>query len=1204
MSTVYADVVTRIDERAAQAAADQLREQFSQITASIGSETSDKLGEGLKANLPKVGNEAADGFMAGFRDGVAGEIGPVAASLNVLSTLMSGVGASGAAAGLSAAAGIAGIAVAAGAVGRELYDVGVRFDAMESSVAAATGRMGANLDALSESIRNVAAGSASSLEAVGNVGAQVATAFNLSGAPMEALISQVDDLDRVTGQSLDVRQFGMTLRAFGEDGSQAQERLDALAQTAAGVGIPLNEFVTTLGNAGPAAQALGIGVEGAVNFIVAMDRAGVDADKTIGGLNRAVSVFAEHNIDLQTGLQATIGQIRGMITAGDELKAVALATDVFGNRNAATAFVNAIRQGKLSVEELQKSLGDTDNYVEKLKNQTENWNDKWDVTKAKVRDLANEIGDPLRRALDSVLSGAIDKLNEFLEGVPGSYNTRGSREEQLGRRGLGSLYVPDGGGPQGPSIIDQSGRNAATQRQRMGLPSNLDLPDIAAALADDPTGGAAQGLPRAPVLPYDSSYGQPPMPGETQEQWRARMSNLAAEHDLAERRARLSQLEASGNATAEDVIAAKNDVIEAEMRAWQTEQSYLETRRVKAAEAAQLPYGAGYLDAPRPGQTAQQYSAETSFLEAQRKAAQADADFERAKASGTATTADLATANNNLVEARRAENQALLRLQEAYQQTNEKASQMTAKLGDVGAALDDDLGISKGLSGIADNLTRFLANLAFAPVLGALRGVQEGNGGYNAGAMGSGLAGLMGLSAGMGAQPRQQVAAAPALAMPYFPPYAPGYTTPQGNDGGGGFAPMGTPFGAVPSGMAAGINLSTIPVAAQKYANDCIDASARIILSASGVNMSEEQLMNIIPPGGSIDSLASGLNQLAPQGGFKAMAGSGGNQQAMFDAIKSSIDSGVGSILNVAPGSSIAGQTFAPGHYIAATGYNPDGTINVSDTAGGRQYSVTAADAFQATRGRGIVAGTGVGQSMGREAGRGSVAGLPAAAASSRFGAAELPGPGAADPSQSVMGGRAWGQGTPSSGGIGFGGSGLIGAASQAASMAGMAASLGAGGMDGGAGGAVASVAAQIGIQELQRGIAAMGQYAGNAVGGLMETFSLNDSALGDPSKSWLGKLVGVAAGVRPALPNSAGKEGGASNPNMAESGKQQPKAPGPLTPQQAEAAKADFAQNGATINNVTNNQIDVTNQRATEDYTGQVVQAHLGAQAFAGQAR
>lgn len=176
--------------------------------------------------------------------------------------------------------------------------------------------------------------------------------------------------------------------------------------------------------------------------------------------------------------------------------------------------------------------------------------------------------------------------------------------------------------------------------------------------------------------------------------------------------------------------------------------------------------------------------------------------------------------------------------------------------------------------------------------------------------------------------------------------------------------PAGLP-GTANIGGASGINLSTIPIAAQKYANDCIDASARIILSHSGINMTEDQMMGVIAPGGTIDSQAAGLNRLNPAGGFKAMAGSGGSPAAMFAAIKASIDSGTGSVLNVAPGSSLAGRNFSEGHFIAATGYNPDGTINLSDTAGGTKYSVSASDAFQATRGRGIVAGTGVGPAGG-----------------------------------------------------------------------------------------------------------------------------------------------------------------------------------------------------------------------------------------------
>lgn len=158
-----------------------------------------------------------------------------------------------------------------------------------------------------------------------------------------------------------------------------------------------------------------------------------------------------------------------------------------------------------------------------------------------------------------------------------------------------------------------------------------------------------------------------------------------------------------------------------------------------------------------------------------------------------------------------------------------------------------------------------------------------------------------------------------------------------------------------------GLNLSTIPVAAQKYANDCIDASARIILSHSGANLDEDQLKGVIAPGGTISSQAAGLNQLNPAGLYQAMEGSGGSAQALFAAVKASIDKGIGSILNVAPGSSIAGRPFSEGHFIAATGYNADGTINLSDTAKGTKYSVTADDAFQATRGRGIVVGTGTG---------------------------------------------------------------------------------------------------------------------------------------------------------------------------------------------------------------------------------------------------
>jgi hypothetical protein len=231
--------------------------------------------------------------------------------------------------------------------------------------------------------------------------------------------------------------------------------------------------------------------------------------------------------------------------------------------------------------------------------------------------------------------------------------------------------------------------------------------------------------------------------------------------------------------------------------------------------------------------------------------------------------------------------------------------------------------------------------------------------------------------------PAGALPATPAPAAPPAVPWPP--TAPPG-----AVPPPGMP--AAPAAIAgSGLNLATIPIAAQKYANDCIDASARIILSHSGANLDEDQLQKVIAAGGTIGSQAAGMNQVNPAGKYVPMEGSGGSQQAMFDAIKRSIDTGAGSTLNIAPGSSLGGRNFGEGHFVAVTGYNPDGTLNISDTAGGgRQYSVSAADAYQASQGRGIVAGTGYGPppvpGMPSPLAGGAIPGMPGTAGYPGFG--------------------------------------------------------------------------------------------------------------------------------------------------------------------------------------------------------------------------
>lgn len=157
----------------------------------------------------------------------------------------------------------------------------------------------------------------------------------------------------------------------------------------------------------------------------------------------------------------------------------------------------------------------------------------------------------------------------------------------------------------------------------------------------------------------------------------------------------------------------------------------------------------------------------------------------------------------------------------------------------------------------------------------------------------------------------------------------------------------------------------------------------------------------------------------------------------------------------------------------------------------------------------------------------------PAMASPSAMGPAALQPPPAAAPAwntgqplpampgggESVPGRRQSGPGLGASAGGGLpqaasggGGGGGVGLNDSMMAMAGGAADLVAPG-------------SSIGLKLANRAIQFGGQAAAIGVSGALETFLPHGSALGDPGKSWLGKIAGGISGARPAAPNQAGKQ-------------------------------------------------------------------------------
>jgi hypothetical protein len=180
-------------------------------------------------------------------------------------------------------------------------------------------------------------------------------------------------------------------------------------------------------------------------------------------------------------------------------------------------------------------------------------------------------------------------------------------------------------------------------------------------------------------------------------------------------------------------VAANNAVLQAQNRI--TTANLPATSSASGVQVAPIP---GLGAPPRPGQTAEQYGKEQAALSASQKRLQAEAELAQVQSNASHTQEDLIKAETNLANARQAENSAVLRL-------TESSKDASSSLQDIGAQLDKDLGVSKGLPGLADNLVRFIAAIGTAPAMGQLAAIKD------ASSDPKGAGGLIGMAAVQGA---------------------------------------------------------------------------------------------------------------------------------------------------------------------------------------------------------------------------------------------------------------------------------------------------------------------------------------------------------------------------------------------------------------------------------------------------------------------
>ena len=349
--------------------------------------------EATEAQLKNLEKAAADSNVTLTKVGEA--FGNVGDKLTTVGTKLTTV-----------SAGIVGVGTASVAAAKDL-------DSGYDTIITKTGASGEALEGLQETANNVYGSMAVDMDDVGIAIGEVNTRFGATGTELETLSTQFLQFAQINDTDLNtaIDSVDSIMLKFGVDSSQTANVLGLLTKAGQDSGISMETLESSLQTNGAALQELGFDLTESVNLLAQMEASGVDTSTAMAGLKKAVANATKEGLSADEALTQTIDSIKN---ASSETEALQIATELFGNKGAAE-MASAIRDGRLSVDDLSASLSDYGDVVETTFNETK---DPWDEATMAANNLklaAADLGTSLLTTLQPMITSVVQKVKEFTE---------------------------------------------------------------------------------------------------------------------------------------------------------------------------------------------------------------------------------------------------------------------------------------------------------------------------------------------------------------------------------------------------------------------------------------------------------------------------------------------------------------------------------------------------------------------------------------------------------------------------------------------------------------------------------------------------------------------------------------------------------------------------------------------------------------------
>lgn len=274
-----------------------------------------------------------------------------------------------------------------------------------------TGASGDALDGLKDSMDAVFTSLPIEAETAGIAIGEVNTRFGSTGKELENLSEKFIKFAQINGTDLNgaIDSVDAVMTKFNVDSSETGNVLGLLTKAGQDTGISMDTLQNTLQTNGATLKEMGLDLTASVNLMAQFESNGVDATTALAGLKKAQQNATEEGKTLEEALGTTIESIKN---AGSETEALQIATELFGKKGAAE-MTQAIREGRLSVDDLGGSLSEYGNVVESTFEETQDPVDKAKTALNSVKLAGAELGGTLLSTLAPIIERVSEKIKIF-----------------------------------------------------------------------------------------------------------------------------------------------------------------------------------------------------------------------------------------------------------------------------------------------------------------------------------------------------------------------------------------------------------------------------------------------------------------------------------------------------------------------------------------------------------------------------------------------------------------------------------------------------------------------------------------------------------------------------------------------------------------------------------------------------------------------